>query len=121
MAITPITSWRKTVYVAKFLAQIQDDKLNPKKTYDTPIPYLLNVQPLSEDDRIEMFGANAKKMFRAMILDIDVDINEFDVAYLEGATPDDETVNGFNSNYIVRRVQRSNAAVTIYFESIKWK
>lgn len=121
MAITPITSWRKTVYVAKFLAQSQDSKLNPIKTYDTPVAYLLNVQPLSEDDRIEMFGANAKKMFRAMVLDIDVDINEFDVAYLEGATPQGESSNGFNSNYIVRRVQRSNVAVTIFFESIKGK
>lgn len=121
MAITPIKSWRTNVYVAKFLNQSQDSKLNPIKVYATPVSFQLNVQPLSEDDRIEMFGANAKKMFRAMIINRDVDINEFDVAYLEGATPQGESNNGDNSNYIVRRVQRSNLATTIYFESIKGK
>ena len=118
MSKLPIKSWQQRVYVAK---KIGVTIVNGNQTveYAPPVAYNLNVQPLSDDARIEMFGANSKKMYKAFILDRNVDIDEFDRAYLDGATFVGETVNGFNSNYIVRRVARQNIACMIFFESIK--
>ena len=122
MAITPITSWRKSVYIAKFSSTTITEG-EQIKVFATPIAYTMNVQPLSDDARIEMFGANAKKMFKAIPIPFstDYDINEFDVAYLDDATPTGETIIGDNSNYIVKRVMKQNLIMTVYFESIKGK
>jgi len=120
MAITPIESWKKSVYIAKFSSTTITDG-EQIKVFATPIAYLMNIQPLSDDARIELFGANAKKMFRALLIGTTYDINEFDVAYLEGATPTGETIVGNNSNYIVKRVMVQNVSTIVYFESIKGK
>lgn len=116
--ITPISSWRKTVYIAKRLSvtRVKGDQI---EVFDTPMPYNLNVQPMNEQTRVEMFGANAKKMFKALVVNQDYDINELDRVYLEGATPLDEDNNGDNANYIVRRVAKQNIVNAYYFESIK--
>lgn len=119
MAILPISSWRKQVYIAKKLDSVKDSKGNQRQVYATPIAYEINVQPLRDDARIEMFGANSRKMFRAIIHGVNHDINDFDVVYLEGATPTGEINNGDNSNYIVRRSSKQNVVTMLYFESIK--
>lgn len=119
MAITPISSWRKDLYIAKRISVVKDSRGNQTSIYATPIQFNLNVKPLSEQTRIELFGANAKKMYRALALSVDLDINELDVVYLDGVTPTGETVNGENSNFIVRRVEKQNLATMYYFESIK--
>jgi hypothetical protein len=121
MAITPITSWRKQVYIAKLTSVSKNTSGDQMPVYATPIAFTMNIQPLSDDARIEMFGASAKKMYRSVMIGITYDINEFDVAYLEDATPSGETKNGANSNFIVRRIQAGNIATNVYFESIKGK
>lgn len=117
--ITPISSWRKDIYVAKRESVVKDSLGNQTQVYATPIVFRLNVQPMSENTRIEMFGANAKKMYKALALSTSLDINELDLVYLDGANPTGETKNGFNANYIVRRVSKQNIATMYYFESIK--
>jgi len=111
MAITPITSWRTTVYVAKLTGTTKTNG-NQTKTYATPVSYNLNVQLLSDNARIEIFGANSKKMYKAVSISPNVDINEFDIAWLFVATTED-------ADYIVRRAGKGNIIKTIYFESIK--
>lgn len=113
------SNWRTNVYIAKRIDVTKDSRGHQTPVYDTPIEFELNVQPMSESTRIELFGANAKKMYRAMALSKTLDINELDVVYLDGASPDDESKNGANSNYVVRQVLKSNIATTYYFESIK--
>jgi hypothetical protein len=121
MAITPITSWRKQVYIAKLTSVSKNSSGDQMPVYATPQAFTMNIQPLSDDARIEMFGASAKKMYRSVMVGIDYDINEFDVAYIESATPSGESKNGANANYIVRRIQVGNIATNVYFESIKGK
>lgn len=118
MKISP-SNWKKYVYIAKRTSVTKDSYGHQTPVYDTPIKYLLNVQPISEQTRIELFGANSKKMYRAMALSTELDINELDVVYLDDATPTNEVKNGFNSNYVVRSVEKQNIATTYFFESIK--
>lgn len=120
MAILPISSWRKSVYIAP-LKSTSVSGGNQTQVYDTPISVILNVQPLSERASIEIFGVNVKKIYKAMYVGTNSGIKEFDLAYLDGATPTGETRTGFNANYVVRRVGISNVMTTIYFESIKGK
>lgn len=112
MAITPITSWRRTVYIAKLTGTTKSGG-NQSKTYGNKIAYTLNVQPLSDNAKIELFGANAKKMYKAVSLSPNVDIEDFDIAWLftNYLTED--------ADYIVRRSGKGNVIKTIYFESIK--
>lgn len=117
--ITPIASWKKDLYVAKRIRVDRDSRGNQTQVYDTPQLFSLNVQPISEQTRFELFGANAKKMYRAIVLGNGIDINELDAVYFDGATPLDEPRNGFNANFIVRRVMKQNLATMIYFESVK--
>ena len=119
MPITPISSWRKDIYIAKRTSVTKDSRGVQTPNYDTPIQFNLNVKPMSEQTRIELFGANAKKMYRALALSTDLDISELDVVYLDGATPSGEVINGANSNFVVRRVEKQNLATMYYFESIK--
>lgn len=117
--ITPIKSWRKNIFIAKRTGVARDNKGNQKPVYATPIAYTMNVQPMTEATRIEMFGANAKKMYSALVRQLDLDISELDVVYLEGNTPENEEVIGANANYVVRRIASPNITTMYYFESIK--
>ncbi len=117
--ITPIQSWRKDVYIAKRISVVKDNRGNQTQVYAVPLLFTLNVQPLSEQTKIELFGANAKKMYKAIVVEEDYDINELDVVYLDGATPLLEAKNGFNANYVVRRASKQNLVTLYYFESIK--
>jgi hypothetical protein len=119
MAKLPIKSWQQRIYVASKLGVARDAYGNQIVSYGFPAPFNLNVQPLSDDARIAMFGANSKKMYKAVITDRNIAINEFDVAYLEGVTYHGESANGANANFIVRRVMRQNIACVLFFESIK--
>lgn len=117
--ITPISSWRKQVYIAKRTSVTKDSYGNQKQVYDVPKLFTLNVQPLNEQTRVELFGTNAKSMYKAISLSTTLDINEMDIVYLNGVSPQGEPVNGFNGNFIVRRVSKQNVATLYYFESIK--
>lgn len=112
MAITPIKSWRTDVYVAKFTGTSKTNG-NQTKTYNLPIKFNLNVQLLSDNARIDIFGANAKKMYKVVSINPNVDINDFDIVWLftNHSTED--------ADYIVRRSGKGNVVKTIYFESIK--
>ena len=41
---------------------------------------------------------------------------EFDKAYLDGITPNDEIVNGVNANYELYPPRNQNKAIVIYFK-----
>jgi hypothetical protein len=116
--IVPITSWRRNVYIAK-RTSVAKVNGNQMPVYATPIAYNMNVQPLNEQTRIELFGANAKKMYKAVVVNRNLDIHELDVVYLDDATPTDENSNGDNANYVVRQVNKQNLVTAYFFESIK--
>ena len=49
---------------------------------------------------------------------IDMPIKENDLAYLDGATPENEEIYGDNANYRVDSVRYQNKKVAIYFEKL---
>ena len=81
---------------------------------------MMNVQPISSQADIAEFGERAKQTQKAVI-----EFNkyygkfkEFDIAYLEGANPQDEKVNGQNANYRLYPPRNQNKVIVIYFEKI---
>lgn len=109
-------------YIAKKLESEFDDSGNEITMYDKPNkkPYRFNIQPLnnSNSSEIESFGENASKMRVAVITDkkaFEGKFKEFDLAYLEGATPKGEKINGQNANYRIYSVFAQNVVLKIYF------
>ena len=72
---------------------------------------------------MQEFGERAEQIQKAVIeynkyLNV---FNEFDVAYLDGANPEGETVNGENANYVLYPPRNQNKVIQIYFERIASK
>lgn len=106
-------------YIGSKLESTFDDNGNEIKNYDKPEKYSFNIQPLSSSNSdIESFGENADKMKVAVITNrtkYDGKFKEFDCAYLDGATPEGESINGQNANYRVYSVQPQNVVIRVFF------
>lgn len=110
----------RSIYISKFLDQGEDEYGNPIVKYD--VPYSLNcvLNSLSGSYDIVAFGDRIKNMAKTF-LDYDEwigKINEGDKAYLYGALPDGEVVNGENANYQIVAVLPQNLKIQIYFERL---
>lgn len=117
------TKWKKDVYIAKKLRTDVDEEGNEITIYDIPIgPLKFNYQPISTSADIAEFGENAKIMQKMVIpISYKDQFKEFDVAYIEGATPNDEVSNGDNANYRLLPPRNGNAVINIYLEKITGK
>jgi len=114
--------WKKPLYVASFKEVSYDDELNEIRMYDEPIYYEYNYQPVSSYLDIQAFGKDAIEMKKIVIPISDKDLfKEYDVAYLEGATPEGEVNYGDNANYVFLPPKEGNAVVIIYCQKIKGK
>ena len=112
---------KKTIYIAKKSGYITDTTGNEIPTYSEPVAYRANVQPLSGYMDIQSYGEKIDKMYKAVLNSNEfVDVfNEGDKAYLGGITPDGETVNGENANYLVVSVRTQFRIIQVYFEKIQ--
>lgn len=109
----------KTIYIAKKIGETIDDYGNTIPNYDTPIQYKFNVQPISGGSDVQIYGERVSAMQKAVIpISYLNEFKEFDVAYLDGKTPDGELSNGDNANYILKSIRNGNKVITIYFEKI---
>lgn len=109
---------KSTLYVAKNLGTTEDEYGDEEVLYDKPKKYHFNVMPVKTASEIQAFGELATSMKVAVITEKDRYINEFhefDAAYLDGATPEDEIQNGYDANYRVYAVQPQNAIIKVYF------
>lgn len=125
--------WKKDIYIAKKEKDEdgQDiiDKYGKVK-YLKPEKYRFNVQPIggttnstSGRTNIEDYGQKAMQMQRA-IIDYKKYFGEFeedDLAYLDGASPTDEIVNGEKANFRIDAVLNQNKVIAIYFEKLTEK
>ena len=116
---------RTKCYIASKLDSIEDEEGNEITQYDIPKKYIFNIQPLvssyAEGSEILAFGEEAPRMKVAVITERDKYIGkfkEFDLAYLDGATPEDEIFNGENANYKVHLVADQNTVIRIFFKKI---
>lgn len=112
------TNVKSKCYIGSKLESTFDDYGNEIKNYDKPQKYFFNIQPMTSSSDIQAFGENANKMRVAIITDrakYENKFKEFDCAYLEGATPEGEQVNGQNANYRIYSVQPQNVAIRVLF------
>lgn len=116
-------NWNKDMYIASKLNVEYDDYNNEIVTYDTPFYFgKANYQPLTSKNLeayMQVYGETDKNILGLLISNLDADkIKLFDLAYLNGATPDGEEVNGQNANYVVKAYKPQNTKVMILFEEL---
>lgn len=116
-------NWNKDLYIANKKEVTQDDYHNEIVTYDTPFYFgKVNYQPLTKKDLeayIKVYGETENSIV-SLLIDYTKDgrFKAFDLAYLYGATPEGEEVNGANANYIVRSYKPQNTKIMVIFEEI---
>lgn len=118
-----IASWKKKpLYIASLIREDEDDYNNKYPVYSRPIDLgLQNIQPTTSNSDIQAFGLKVYEMQR-VFLDYDQFLGKIkpnDLAYLDGATPLGEKVNGENANYRVYSVLNQNKKICIYFERLQ--
>lgn len=110
--------WNKKIWIAKQIPNELDEYGRAK--YEKPEMFEMNVQPVSAEADIQEFGQSARQMQKALI---EYDkyfgkFKEFDVAYLDGVTPEGEKVNGSKANYRLYPPRNQNRCITLYFERL---
>lgn len=117
------SNWDKELYIANKKEVIYDDYNNEIVTYNEPI-YVgnLNYQPLTGknlDAYIQSYGETSNDLI-CCFLDKEYDgiFKPFDLAYLYGNTPKDESVYGENANYIVKTYREQNTKIMVIFEKL---
>lgn len=116
--------WTKEVYIASKIGTTLDIEGNEINEYDKPNsePYEFNYQPVNTDADIAEFGEKASVMKKAVIpISYQGKFKEFDVAYLDGVTPDGEENYGDNANYKLLPPRDGNSVIIIYFEKLTGK
>lgn len=83
---------KKDIYIAKRIVSTTDDITE----YETPIQYRIDVRPTDGDMELQAYGERIYDMQTAIVSKREFFnvFSEGDVAYLEGATPEDEPVPG---------------------------
>ena len=114
--------WKKDLYIASKVDVSYDDERNELPIYGQPQLYKFNYQSVSSNSEVAEFGEKTSIMKKAVIpIAYKGQFKEFDVAYLDGITPDSETVNGRNANYRLLPPRDGNAVIIIYFEKLAGK
>lgn len=118
------TDWKKDVYIASKMGTELDIEGNEINKYSKPNsePYKFNYQPVNTSADIAEFGEKASIMKKAVIpISYQGKFKEFDVAYLDGATPKNEKKYGDNANYRLLPPREGNSVIIIYFEKLTGK
>ena len=116
-------NWNKDLYIATKKGIKLDDYNNRIVEYNEPFYFgKVNYQPMNWRDLqsyMSAFGETTKKVI-GLLIDYNDDgkFSEFDLAYLYGATPENEEVNGSNANYIVKSYKPQNTKIMVVFEEI---
>lgn len=118
-----LRKWNKEIWIAKKIGTKEDDYGHEIAIYDTPKKYKMNVQPVSSSPDLLEFGEKANQMQKTLIeyKKYFGEFKEFDVAYLDGCTPDGELTNGANANYRLYPPRNQYKAIQIYFERLSGK
>ena len=112
-------------FIANKKQIITDDYGNEIPEYElySDKPFRLNIQQINQSSDIQTFGEKVNRMKVALIqgdtkIEFLKNVKEFDLAYLDGATPDNEEVVGSNANYRVYSIKPQNVALLVYFEKL---
>lgn len=111
---------KRDIYIAKWIKEDYDINDDATQVYDKPVKLSCVLNSLNSSFEIAAYGDKIKDMCKTF-LDYDEWIGNIkvkDAAYLYGATPNDEILNGDNANYRVKAVMPQNKKILVYFESI---
>jgi hypothetical protein len=114
-------NWDKDCYIAPKLKSKEDEFGNQINQYDSPKKYKFNYQPVTNQKEAETvaYGDTSNGIVKALIdMKYLNEIKEFDLAYLYGANPTNETRNGANANYRVVTFKPQNTKILVYFEEL---
>ena len=76
---------------------------------------------MSADSEVREFGELANSMRVGVLIPRNAYLgkfNEFDLAYLDGASPNNERINGENANYRIYAIRPQNVVLKVYFLKI---
>lgn len=116
-------NWSKTLYIASYTGTpTYDDEGNEIRTYQTPVSYEFNYQPITSYLDMQIFGKDST-ITKKMVIPREYEgrFKEYDLAYLDGVTPQGEKSNGDNANYYLLAPKVGNNAIIIYCQKIKGK
>ena len=116
-------NWNKDLYIATKKEVILDDYGNEIIKYNEPFYFgKVNYQPLTKKDLEAYYKAygETQNSIISLLIDYTQDgkFKAFDLAYLYGATPENEVNYGDNANYIVRAYKPQNTKIMVIFEEI---
>lgn len=112
-------TWAKRLFIASKTGTDIDDEGNQISIYEKPIEYNFNYRGVKSSADLVEFGEKASITER-MVIDRKYEgvFKEFDVAYLYGATPEGEAINGDNANYVLLPPRIGNSVIIIYMQKI---
>lgn len=114
--------WKKECWIARKINVTYDDEGNEIPIYSNPKKFEFNYQPISSDSDLMEFGEKANMIQKAVIpMKYKDYFKEFDVAYLDGVTPDGEKKCGEKANYELYPPRNQNSIIHIYFEKLAGK
>lgn len=120
-------NWNKVCYIRKRLTSDEtgitvDEYGNEIQNYDDPVEYRFNYQPVTNDaDKafLKPYGVTLEGTVKALVdIKYEGQINRYDLVYLYGASPDNETYNGENANYRVITSVPQNMKILVYLERL---
>lgn len=110
---------RHEVKISSFLKEERTFDGSKIRTYDKPKEYTMSLNAISGYSELQMFGDVANRIVKGVIdIKLSKRIKELDVAYLYGATNENEKAHGENANYEVKKVLPQNIKAIVYFEKI---
>ena len=116
-------NWNKDLYIATKSEITIDDYNNEIITYNKPFYFgKVNYQPLTTKQLeafMRAYGETENNIVSCLIYSKDRNkFKIYDLAYLYGANPKNEEVNGANANYKVRAFKEQNTRIMVIFEEI---
>lgn len=116
-------NWNKDLYIATKKQVNYDDYNNEIIEYNKPFYFgRVNYQPLTRKDLeafMKEYGETKNKIISCLIdYTDDGKFKEFDLAYLYGVTPKNETEYGSKANYVVRSYKPQNTRIMVIFEEL---
>lgn len=115
-----VLDYKSECYIAERLENTTDEWGNVFPNYGEPKKYCFNIQPVSNTSNATVFGELIPRMKVAVIPKIEYTnkFKEFDLAYLDGISPVDESFYGERANYRIYSIQPQNAIIKVYFLKI---
>jgi len=120
-------NWNKVCYIRKRITSdesgiTEDEYGNEIQNYEEPVKYIFNYQPVTNDADeaiLKPYGVTLEGTVKALVdIKYNGQLNKYDLVYLYGASPENESHAGENANYRVITSVPQNMKILVYFERL---